>query len=78
MDWFADLGKVMLVKEALVFPDKSEILLRQSFGKTIRGDGENVFAVRRCENNILCPLFVPVPLNGLRLAIGFFIPHYLC
>lgn len=35
-DRSADLGRVML-KEALFFPDKSGILFRQSFGKTLRG-----------------------------------------
>ena len=75
-DRSADLGRIML-KEALFFPDKSGILFRQTFGKTLRGDGENAFAVRRCENNILCPVknFVRYlslcRLMGLDLQSGF-------
>ena len=66
-----------MLKEALFFPDKSGILFRQTFGKALRGDGENAFAVRRCENNILCPVknFVRYlslcRLMGLDLQSGF-------
>lgn len=45
-----------MLKEVLFFPDKSEILFSQGFGKTLRGDAQNVFAVRRCDNNALCPV----------------------
>ena len=75
-DRSADLGRIML-KEALFFPDKSGILFRQTFGKSLRGDGENAFAVRRCENIILCPVknFVRYlslcHLMGLDLQSGF-------
>ena len=75
-DRSADLGRIML-REALFFPDKSGILFKQTFGKTLRGDGENAFAVRRFENNILCPVknFVRYlslcRLMGLDLQSGF-------
>ena len=54
-DRSSDLARIIL-KEALFFPDKSGILFRQRLGKTLRGDGENVFVFRRCETNILCPV----------------------
>ena len=54
-DRSSDLGRIML-KEVLFFPDKSGILFGQGFGKTLRGDAQNVFAVRRCDNNALCPV----------------------
>ena len=66
-----------MLKEALFVPDKSGILFRQTFGKTLRGDGENAFAVRCCGNNILCPVknFVRYlslcRLMGLDLQSGF-------
>lgn len=75
-DRSANLGRIML-KETLFFPDNSGILFRQSFGKTLWGDGENVFAVHRCENNVVCPVknFVPYLslccLMGLDLQSGF-------
>lgn len=54
-DRSSDLGRIML-REALFFPDRSGILFRQSFGKTLRGDAQNAFAVRRCDNEVLCPV----------------------
>lgn len=54
-DRAADLGRVMS-REALWFPDKSGVLFQRCFGKTLRGDGQNTFAVRRCSNSFLCPV----------------------
>lgn len=75
-DRSSDLGRIML-KEVLFFPDKSGILFRQGFGKTLRGDAQNVFAVRRCDNNALCPVknferyLSLCRLMGLDLQPGF-------
>ena len=66
-----------MLKEALFISDKSGILFRQSFWKTLWGDGENVFALHRCENNIFCPVknFVHYlslcRLMGLDLQSGY-------
>jgi len=66
-----------MLKEVLFFPDKPGILFRQGFGKTLRGDAQNVFAVRRCESNTLCPVknferyLSLCRLMGLHLQSGF-------
>ena len=51
----SDLGRC-LSKEILFSPDYSALLFNHSFGKTLRGDALNTFAVRRCENHTICPV----------------------
>ena len=48
-------GRV-ISKEIRFFPDRSGILFNQSFGKTLRGNAFNTFAVRRCSTQILSPV----------------------
>ena len=54
-DRSSDLGRV-LSREVLYFPDSSGILFNHTFGKTLRGDSVNTFAVRRCDNLVVCPV----------------------
>ena len=48
-DRSSDLGRV-LSREVLYFSDSSGILFNHTFGKTLRGNSVNTFAVRRCRN----------------------------
>ena len=52
---YSDLRKV-LSREVLYFPDSSGILFNRTFGKTLRGDSVNTFAMRRCKNLVVCPV----------------------
>ena len=54
-DRSSDLGRV-LSREVLYFPDSSGILFNHTFGKTLRGHSVNTFAVRRCDNLVVCPV----------------------
>ena len=40
----------------LFFPDRYGILFIHTFGKTLRGDSRNAFAVRRCAALDVCPV----------------------
>lgn len=54
-DRSSDLGRVMS-REVLFFPQCSGILFNHTFGKTLRGDSVNTFAVKRCDNQVVCPV----------------------
>lgn len=54
-DRSSDLGRV-LSREFLFFPQSSGILFNHTFGKTLRGDTVNMFAVKRCDNQVVCPV----------------------
>ena len=54
-DRSSDLGRV-LSKEVLFFPQSSGLLFNHTYGKTLRGDSVNTFAVTRYENLIVCPV----------------------
>ena len=54
-DRSSDLGRV-LSREVLFFPQSSGILFNHIFGKTLRGDSVNTFAVKRCDNQVVCPV----------------------
>ena len=54
-DRSSDLGRV-LSREVLFFPQSSGILFNHTFGKTLRGDSVNTFAVKRCDNQVVCPV----------------------
>ena len=49
----SDLGSV-LSREVLFFPQSSGILFNHTIGKTLRGDSINTFAVKRCNNQVVC------------------------
>lgn len=75
-DRSSDLGRV-LSREILFFPDSSGILFNHTFGKTLRGDSVNTFAIRRCDNLVVCPVknferyIAVVKLININLAQGF-------
>ena len=52
-DRSSDLGRD-LSREVLFFPQSSGILFNHTFGKTLRGDSVNTFAVKRCDNQVVC------------------------
>lgn len=54
-DRAADLS-LTLSREVLSFPHKRGLLFNHTFGKTLRGDNVNTFAVRRCSNPFICPV----------------------
>ena len=54
-DRAADLS-LTLSREVLFFPDKTGLLFNHTFGKTLRGDALNTFAIRRCSNLLVCPV----------------------
>ena len=54
-DRAADLSMIFS-REVLFFPDRTGLLFNHTFGKTLRGDAINTFAIRRCSNLILCPV----------------------
>jgi hypothetical protein len=75
-DRASDLGRA-LAREALFFPDKSGILFNHTFGKTLRGNAVNTFAVRRCPTPEVCPVrnferYIAIcKLIGIRLNDGY-------
>ena len=38
------------------FPNDDGLLFNHQFGKTLRGDNENIFGVKRCANVAICPV----------------------
>ena len=51
----SDLGRVKS-SDLLSFPDNKGFIFNQVFGKTLRGNGSNVFAIREFLGSILCPV----------------------
>lgn len=51
----SDLGRVKSV-DILSTPDGDSFIFNQVFGKTLRGNGSNVFAVKKIENSPVCPV----------------------
>ena len=54
-DRSSGLGRV-LSREVLYFPDSSVILFNHTFGKTLRRNSVNTFAVCLCRNLVVCPV----------------------
>jgi hypothetical protein len=54
-DRAADLGR-MYTKEILASHDNNYLLFRHTFGKTLRGKDANTFKVKRCSDNVVCPV----------------------
>lgn len=51
----SDLGRVKSV-DILSLPDNEGYIFNQRFGKTLRGNGSNVFAIKKVENSPSCPV----------------------
>jgi hypothetical protein len=54
-DRASDLGRIKTC-EILQLPEGNGLLFRQTFGKPLRGQGENVFALKECANQAVCPV----------------------
>ena len=50
-----DLGWVK-TQEILHFPRDDGLLFNHQFGKTLRGDSQNIFGIKRCANINVCPV----------------------
>ena len=51
----SDLGRVKSV-DILSSPDGNSFIFNQVFGKTLRGNGSNVFAIKKIEDSPVCPV----------------------
>ena len=51
----SDLGRT-LTKEVLLLPDGQGFLFRQTAGKTLRGKDYKTFAIKKCQDDHLCPV----------------------
>ena len=51
----SDLGRVM-VSDVLTTPGNNAFIFNQVFGKTLRGNGSNVFAIREVPGSPVCPV----------------------
>ena len=51
----SDLGRIKC-SDTLIFPDQDGFLFNQVFGKTLRGNKRNTFAVKRIPGSPVCPV----------------------
>ena len=75
-DQASDVGHV-LVQEIKMLSDGTGLVFNHTFGKTLKGDGKFRFVIKRCDDQVVCPVggiehyFYDAKLYGIDLSAGY-------